>query len=129
MTSSEIPSVPVSAVPGEFDDTARPDPARAILLDVREPDEWELGHAPGAVHIPMADVPARAEELDYDAELYVICRQGGRSIEVVRYLNPRRLRGREREWRHGGLAAGGQAPGRRRRPPGEDLLTDCEARP
>ncbi|MBF6214201.1 rhodanese-like domain-containing protein [Nocardia puris] len=87
MTSSEIPSVPVSAVPGEFDDTARPDPARAILLDVREPDEWELGHAPGAVHIPMADVPARAEELDYDAELYVICRQGGRSIEVVRYLN------------------------------------------
>ncbi len=58
----------------------------AILLDVRENDEWELGHAPGAVHIPMVDVPARREELDIDAEIYVVCRQGGRSVEVARYL-------------------------------------------
>nr|WP_198428816.1 rhodanese-like domain-containing protein [Nocardia bovistercoris] len=56
------------------------------MLDVREDDEWRLGHAPGATHIPMADVPARIDELDYDAALYVVCRQGGRSIEVARYL-------------------------------------------
>nr|WP_067532422.1 rhodanese-like domain-containing protein [Nocardia crassostreae] len=59
----------------------------AQLLDVREDDEWQLGHAPGAVHIPMVDVPARLDELDIDAEIYVVCRQGGRSIEVVKYLN------------------------------------------
>nr|WP_220139379.1 rhodanese-like domain-containing protein [Nocardia sp. GTS18] len=56
------------------------------MLDVREPDEWELGHAPGAIHIPMVDVPARLDDIDIDAEVYVVCRQGGRSIEVVKYL-------------------------------------------
>jgi rhodanese-related sulfurtransferase len=83
VTSPEIPSVPVDAVPAEFDDAGT---TPATLLDVREDDEWQLGHAPGAVHIPMADIPARAEELDYDREIYVICRQGGRSLQVVRYL-------------------------------------------
>jgi rhodanese-related sulfurtransferase len=88
VTSPEVPSVPVEAVPGEFDNTERAasDAPAAILLDVREDDEWQLGHAPGAIHIPMVDVPARVDELDYDADLYVICRQGGRSIEVVKYL-------------------------------------------
>ncbi|WP_373862594.1 rhodanese-like domain-containing protein [Nocardia lijiangensis] len=86
MTSPEFPSVSVDALPGEFDHSERPGPVRAILLDVREDDEWQLGHAPGAIHIPMVDVLARIDELDYDAELYVICRQGGRSIEVVKYL-------------------------------------------
>lgn len=79
MTSPEVPSVPVDEIPAE------PGSA-AILLDVREDDEWQLGHAPGAVHIPMADVPARVDELDYDREIYVVCRQGGRSIQVVQYL-------------------------------------------
>ncbi|MFQ6394901.1 rhodanese-like domain-containing protein [Nocardia sp. KC 131] len=86
MTSPEVPSVPVEAVPGEFDDTAESRAGQAILLDVREDDEWRLGHAPGAIHIPMVDVPARVDELEYDVDLYVICRQGGRSLEVVKYL-------------------------------------------
>ena len=72
-------SVPVSAVPPQ------PSPAH-VLLDVREDDEWALGHAPGALHIPMADVPARLGDIDLDADLYVICRQGGRSAAVVEYL-------------------------------------------
>ncbi|MFC9893175.1 rhodanese-like domain-containing protein [Nocardia sp. NPDC127579] len=85
MTSPEVPSVPVEAVPAEFDNPARGE-AGPILLDVREDDEWELGHAPGAIHIPMVDVPARIDELEFDVDLYVVCRQGGRSIEVARYL-------------------------------------------
>lgn len=88
VTSPDVPTVPVREVPGAFDSV---DPAGvtppAILLDVREDDEWQLGHAPGAVHIPMADVPARTDELDWDAQIYVVCRQGGRSLEVTRYLN------------------------------------------
>lgn len=92
VTSSEIPSVPVQDLPAEFD--AAPSAGAgsgagapsAILLDVREADEWQLGHAPGALHIPMIDVPARLDELDYDADIYVVCRQGGRSIEVAKYL-------------------------------------------
>jgi len=86
VTSSEIPSAQVAEVPGEFDTPGPPEDRRAILLDVREDDEWRLGHAPGATHIPMVDVPARIDELDYDSEIYVICRQGGRSIEVAKYL-------------------------------------------
>lgn len=90
MTSFDIPSVPVEAVPAEFD-TASAGPGggaeSAILLDVREDDEWQLGHAPGAVHIPLSDIPARIDELDPDAQLYVVCRQGGRSLEAVKYLN------------------------------------------
>ncbi|WP_041562319.1 rhodanese-like domain-containing protein [Nocardia brasiliensis] len=88
MTSPHVPSVPVDAVPSDFDRAAptTPDPTRAILLDVREEDEWQLGHAPGAIHIPMVDVPARVDELEFDVDLYVICRQGGRSLQVVEYL-------------------------------------------
>ncbi|MCX4096593.1 rhodanese-like domain-containing protein [Nocardia sp. alder85J] len=94
MTSSEIPSVPVEAVPAEFDTAAPAGSAAAaaesvgvrVLLDVREDDEWQLGHAPGAVHIPMDDVPARLGELAAGAEIYVVCRQGGRSLQIVRYL-------------------------------------------
>ncbi|WP_282786269.1 MULTISPECIES: rhodanese-like domain-containing protein [unclassified Nocardia] len=89
MTSPDIPSVPIDAVPAEFD-AAEPwgttDSVPALLLDVREPDEWRLGHAPGAIHIPMVDVPARTDEIDIDAQVYVICRQGGRSIQVAQYL-------------------------------------------
>ncbi|WTL36223.1 rhodanese-like domain-containing protein [Nocardia sp. NBC_01503] len=76
-------------MPAEFD-TAAPraatDCAAALLLDVREEDEWRLGHAPGALHIPLVDVPARLDELNYDAEIYVICRQGGRSVTAVQFL-------------------------------------------
>ncbi|WP_372465676.1 rhodanese-like domain-containing protein [Nocardia spumae] len=90
MTSSEIPSVPIQDLPAEFDAVpsagAGSGAVSAILLDVREDDEWQLGHAPAARHIPMVDVPARLDELDYDAEIYVVCRQGGRSIEVAKYL-------------------------------------------
>lgn len=59
----------------------------SVLLDIREDDEWADGHAPGALHIRMVDVPARMDEIDIDAEVYVVCRSGGRSLNVVPYLN------------------------------------------
>jgi len=61
----------------------------AVLLDVREHDEWEAGHAPGAVHIPLGDLPARLDELpDTDAgTLAVTCRGGGRSSRAVAWLS------------------------------------------
>jgi rhodanese-related sulfurtransferase len=62
-------------------------PDDVTLVDVREDDEWTAGHAPTAVHVPMAQVPERLEELPGDEPLYVICRSGGRSARVVAYLN------------------------------------------
>ena len=57
-----------------------------VLLDVRENDEWQRGHAADARHIPMGEVPARVNEIDPQAKLYVICKAGGRSQKVAEYL-------------------------------------------
>ena len=59
----------------------------AALLDVREADEWAAGHAPGARHIPMNEVPQRLDELPEADQIYVVCRSGGRSARVTSYLN------------------------------------------
>jgi rhodanese-related sulfurtransferase len=61
-------------------------PANAYLLDVREPDEWSAGHAPGAVHLPMREIPARMEDVPRDGDVVVVCRSGARSGQVVAYL-------------------------------------------
>lgn len=72
---SEFETVEVTAVP-----------AGAKVLDVREDYEWVEGHATGAVHIPMGELPDRLEELDPDEDTYVICRTGGRSSQVAGWL-------------------------------------------
>ncbi|MEV6666592.1 rhodanese-like domain-containing protein [Streptomyces nigra] len=61
-----------------------------FLLDVREDDEWQAGHAEGALHIPMSEFVARYGELTeaapQDGRVHVICRSGGRSAQVTMYL-------------------------------------------
>jgi rhodanese-related sulfurtransferase len=59
----------------------------AVVLDVREPDEWEGGHIPGALHIPLSDVPGRLGELPESGEVVVVCRSGGRSARATSWLN------------------------------------------
>lgn len=56
------------------------------LLDVREDDEWQAGHAPHAVHVPLHQLPARLAELPSGGPLAVVCRMGGRSSQAVEYL-------------------------------------------
>jgi rhodanese-related sulfurtransferase len=62
-------------------------PQDAYLLDVREQDEWDAGHAPHAVHIPMGRLSDRASEVPRDQEVYVVCRSGVRSAQVTVALN------------------------------------------
>jgi rhodanese-related sulfurtransferase len=58
-----------------------------ILLDVREGWETELAPVPSRiVHIPMGEIANRLGELDPHAETVVICRSGGRSLQVARFL-------------------------------------------
>ena len=59
----------------------------ALLIDVREPDEWMAGHAPEARHIPMGNVEARIGEIRVDRRAVVVCRSGGRSNAVAQLLN------------------------------------------
>jgi rhodanese-related sulfurtransferase len=64
-------------------------PADAVLLDVREDDEWAAGHIEGAQHIPMNRVPqqvAYGESLPADRPIVVICKMGGRSAQVTAWL-------------------------------------------
>lgn len=60
-----------------------------VLLDVREPQEVAAARLPGAVHIPMRQVPQRAGELDPGREIAVICHHGGRSESIARFLQMR----------------------------------------
>jgi rhodanese-related sulfurtransferase len=77
-------------------------PTDGYLLDVREVDEWDCGHAPHAVHLPMSELMARIDEVPEDREVYVICKVGGRSAQVVGYLN---AQGRETVNVAGGMLA------------------------
>ncbi len=61
-------------------------PENAWLLDVREDAEWAAGHAPGAVHMPMGQVTARANEIPRAETVFVICRSGARSGRVAQAL-------------------------------------------
>ena len=58
----------------------------AVLLDVREQEEWDAGHAPAASHVPMREVPARIAEIPSDRRVLAICRSGGRSRAVAEEL-------------------------------------------
>jgi rhodanese-related sulfurtransferase len=58
-----------------------------ILLDVREPWEFETASIDGSKHMPMGDVPSRAhQELDPDEHIVVVCHHGVRSLSVTNWL-------------------------------------------
>jgi rhodanese-related sulfurtransferase len=79
MQPHEVPTITVADLPAD-----------AVLLDVREDEEWAAGHIDGAVHIPMNSVPQqlnyRPEVFTSDAPLVVLCAMGGRSAHVTAWL-------------------------------------------
>ncbi len=66
-------------------------PDGAYILDVREFDEWEAGHTPGAHHVPMMTIPAHIADVPTDEQVGVLCRHGNRSAQVVGFLASRGL--------------------------------------
>ena len=109
MFGSQVPTVTVTEIADD-----------AYLLDVREEDEWTAGHAPGAHHLPMMELPARIAEVPTDRDVAVICRSGGRSAQVVAYLmrngwdQVRNVAGGMNEWAAAGrpVVGGNGQPGR-----------------
>ncbi len=87
--SEDESAAEVADVPATFDESV-------VLLDVREDDEWQRGHAAGAQHIPMGDVPARIDEIDADATLYVVCHAGGPIAAGRAVPGPQRIRADQR---------------------------------
>ena len=79
----------------------------AVVIDVREEDEWAAGHAPGSVLIPMAQLETRLEEIKGERAL-IVCRSGGRSDAMAQLLSSRginavNLAGGLRAWEGAGL--------------------------
>ncbi len=64
------------------------DPSREppVLLDVREPGEYQICHIPGSRLMPMQTVPAQQTDLDPDAPVVCICHHGMRSMAVAAFL-------------------------------------------
>lgn len=76
MSANAIPQVEVSTLADD-----------EVLLDVREPNEYEAGHAPGAVSIPLGELRARAPEAAALGDtVTVICKLGGRSQKAAEFL-------------------------------------------
>ncbi len=65
------------------DDAHQRQSVGAVIVDVREPDEWRQGHIPGAVHIPLGQLGKHVGRFDRSQELIFVCRSGNRSAAAV----------------------------------------------
>lgn len=78
--------------------------APVVLLDVREPFEWEICRIPGSRLMPLGEVPRRVGELDPAAAVVTVCHTGVRSLDAAQFLrsrgiaNARSLRGGVAVW-------------------------------
>jgi rhodanese-related sulfurtransferase len=79
---SDLPSVSPKEASAMFNDK------KAIIVDVREDNEWKEGHIAGAIHIPLAQVAGRLSELAHykDSNVVVQCRSGKRSAKAASTL-------------------------------------------
>lgn len=91
----------------------------AVLLDVREPHEWQAGHAPKARHVPLGQLARRAGELPRGRSVITVCRSGARSARAAALLAREgrevfNLSGGMHAWARAGLpvVARGGGPGR-----------------
>lgn len=81
-----------------------------VLLDVREQHEYDAGHIPGVVHIPMGEVASRLAEIPTDKTVIVTCRSGNRSGQITSllqqkgYTNVHNMRGGILAWQQAGFS-------------------------
>ena len=100
---SEIDEIDASQARGRLED--------ALFVDIREQDEWDEGHIPGALHIPRGNLESRIEGLvpDHDRELVVYCSGGSRSafgaksLGELGYTNVVSLAGGYTDWKRNGF--------------------------
>jgi len=76
--------VPVPEI--DIDEFARRREQGAPVIDVREPDEYQEAHVPGATLIPLASVPDRLGDVPAAGDVLVICKTGARSLRAAEFL-------------------------------------------
>jgi adenylyltransferase/sulfurtransferase len=75
-----------------------------FILDVREPNEYQINKIPGSTLIPLGELPRRYQELPKDREIVAHCKMGGRSakaqdfLKTVGFTNVKNLKGGILEW-------------------------------
>jgi len=77
---------PVEELEVDVDSLAQAQAQGAVVLDVRNPDEYEAGHIPGAKLIPLGELAARQEEIPEGDPIYVVCASGGRSLTATKAM-------------------------------------------
>ncbi len=100
--SSTVPSIDPGQAQARLGTKPQP-----YLLDVRQPEEYESGHIPGAHLVPLHELAGRIKDLPKDREIICVCRSGNRSHSATRHLqsagfNAINLAGGMNAWaRHG----------------------------
>lgn len=79
MTDGELPEVAV-------DEAIERSAEGTVLIDVREQDEWDAGHAPDARLVPLSELQSRIDEFPTDQPVLIICHSGGRSLRATSFL-------------------------------------------
>jgi sulfur-carrier protein adenylyltransferase/sulfurtransferase len=82
--SSGVPEVTAQELKAQIDKGSG-----VFILDVREPNEYQICRIPGSTLIPLGEVASRSAELDRDRDIVVHCKMGGRSAKAVALLQDR----------------------------------------
>jgi rhodanese-related sulfurtransferase len=83
----------------------------AVIVDVRDKDEWDEGHIPGATHMSRGTIELDIEEKVPDTNAMIICHCGGggrsalaaESLQKMGYKNVRSMAGGFKAWKDAGL--------------------------
>jgi rhodanese-related sulfurtransferase len=81
-----MPEQPSQQLEVDLDAFAKAHAGGAVVLDVRNPDEYEEGHIPGAKLIPLGELGARQDEIPDGDPIYVVCAVGGRSLAATKAM-------------------------------------------
>lgn len=109
--------MPAPALEIDIDELASGRTAGVPVIDVRQPEEYEAVHVPGAKLMPLADVVARLGEIPKVGPVYIICQSGQRSLRATEYLRNQGVEaysvaGGTKAWVEAGReSAGGPLPG------------------
>jgi rhodanese-related sulfurtransferase len=93
------------------DAAAKLSTGEAVIVDVREKDEWDEEHIPGAMHMSRGTIELDIEEKDADPDEMIICQCGGggrsalaaESLQKMGYKNVRSMAGGFKAWKSAGL--------------------------